>query len=183
VFVKPVGAWSTVERILPQWVKGVEEPLKIFYDVGLGREFQAHELAGEGRDSRSNVVEHTLAEDWRLARLRNRWQGEMDATRSNHPFPGSFPVIVTDERNWGGWRVPAAEYDRAPERIEFQARVIVNALKMLRMTRDLANFCAEFDTAMPEALRDLSSTADEILASVYETEPTGNAPSLKIASE
>ena len=45
VFVKPVGAWATIERILPHWVKGVEEPLKVFYDVGLGRDFQGHELS------------------------------------------------------------------------------------------------------------------------------------------
>jgi hypothetical protein len=176
VFVKPVGAWSTVDRILPQWVKGVEEPLKVFYDVGLGRDFQAHELAAEGQNSRTMVVEHTLSEDWRLARVRNRWQGETESTRSGQPHPGSFPVVVTDERDWGGWRVPAAEYDRSPERIEFQARIITNALKMLRMTRDLAQFCTEYDTAMPEALRDLSSTADEILSSVYETEAAEETP-------
>src|SRR5262245_60822067 len=38
VFVKPVGTWSAVEKVTPQWVKGVEEPLKVFYDVGLGRD-------------------------------------------------------------------------------------------------------------------------------------------------
>jgi hypothetical protein len=178
VFVKPVGAWASVERIMPQWVKGVEEPLKIFYDVGLGREFQAHELAPEARESRPSALDHTLAEDWRLARLRSRWQDQAESTRLNHPHPGSFPVVVTDERDWGGWRVPAAEYDRAPERIEFQARVIMNALKMLRMTRDLARFGAEYETAMPESLRDLLSTADEILASVYETDPEEAAAAL-----
>jgi hypothetical protein len=175
VFVKPVGAWATVERIMPQWVKGVEEPLKVFYDVGLGREFLGHELAPETREARGGAVEHTLAEDWRLSRVRNRWLPENDAVRSNHPHPGSYPVVVTDERNWGGWRVPAAEYDRAPDRIEFQARVIVNALKMLRLTRDLAQFCADYDAAMPDELRDMLSTADEVLASVYEAGPAESA--------
>ena len=25
VFVKPVGTWAIVERVLPQWVKGMDE--------------------------------------------------------------------------------------------------------------------------------------------------------------
>jgi hypothetical protein len=181
VFVKPVGAWAIVERIMPQWVKGVEEPLKIFYDVGLGREFQAHELAAEARDLREPRIEHTLAEDWRLSRLRNRWLTEMEAQRQHHPYPGTYPVVVTDEQNWGGWRVPAAEYDRNPPRIEFQARVIVNALKMLRLTRDLGRFGAEYQAAMPDELKDVVSLADEILASIYETDP--NEPASVVAAE
>jgi len=168
VFVKPVGAWAVIERILPQWVKGVEEPLKIFYDVGLGREFLAHELAAEARDPRSVVTDHTLSEDWRLTRVRNRWRLEGDAEANNHPNPGSFPVVVTDERDWGGWRVPMAEYERSPERIEFQSRVIVNALKMLRLTRDLAQFGSTYSAAMPDELKDLLSTADEVLSSVHD---------------
>ena len=169
VFVKPVGAWATVERIMPQWVKGVEEPLKIFYDVGLGREFLGHELAAETREPRGTMIDHTLSEDWRLSRVRNRWVAESDAMRNNHPHPGSYPVVVTDERNWGGWRVPAAEYDRSPERIEFQSKIMVNALKMLRLTRDLAQFGAHYGAAIPDDLKDLLSTADEILSDVYET--------------
>ena len=47
VFVKPVGTWAIVERVLPQWVKGMEEPLRVHYDVGLGRDFSANELVAE----------------------------------------------------------------------------------------------------------------------------------------
>lgn len=171
VFVKPVGIWSTVERIMPQWVKGVEEPLKVFYDVGLGRDFVAHELSGEARDDRDTSLDHTLSEHWRVMRMGNRWTQEGEAKRSRHPFPGSYPVVVTDEQDWGGWRVPAAEYDRSPKRVEFQARVLVNALKMLRMTRDLAQFGGEYDAAMPDQLKDLMAIADEVLADVYQSEP------------
>ncbi len=35
VFVRPVGTWAVIERVVPQWVKDVPEPLKVFYDVGL----------------------------------------------------------------------------------------------------------------------------------------------------
>jgi hypothetical protein len=36
-------------------------------------------------------------------------------------------MVVTAERDWGGWRVPGAEYDLDPYRIEHQAEVIVRA--------------------------------------------------------
>jgi hypothetical protein len=52
VFVKPVGTYAFVEQVLPHWVKGVEEPLKIHYDVGFGREFAAHELMAEMEELR-----------------------------------------------------------------------------------------------------------------------------------
>ena len=47
VYVKPVGTWALVEKVLPHWVKDVEEPLRVTYDVGLGREFTAGELVSE----------------------------------------------------------------------------------------------------------------------------------------
>ena len=37
VYVKPVGTWALIERVVPHWVKGIEEPIRIHYDVGLGR--------------------------------------------------------------------------------------------------------------------------------------------------
>src|SRR4029078_6872572 len=39
VFVKPVGTWAYVEAVVPKWIKGCEEPIKITYDCGMGREF------------------------------------------------------------------------------------------------------------------------------------------------
>ena len=50
VYVKPVATWAVIEQVHPQWVKGVEEPLRVTYDTGLGRDFQAHELAAEEKD-------------------------------------------------------------------------------------------------------------------------------------
>ena len=39
VFVKPVATWAYVEAVVPKWVKGCDEPIKIAYDCGMGREF------------------------------------------------------------------------------------------------------------------------------------------------
>lgn len=47
VFVKPVGTWAHVEAVVPTWVKGCEEPIKISYDCGMGREFAQEELDEE----------------------------------------------------------------------------------------------------------------------------------------
>jgi len=50
VWVESVGAWAVVEKIVPVWAQGFDEPVKISYDVGLGRNFQANELRAEQED-------------------------------------------------------------------------------------------------------------------------------------
>jgi hypothetical protein len=163
VFVKPVGAWATVERIMPHWVKGVEEPLRVHYDVGLGREFQSHELVSEQRnDPRLTLVE---TENWRVLRARNRWHLETDGAR--HPHPGTFPVVVTDALDWGGWRVPAAEYERDPDRIEQQARVIVNALRLMRIATELTAEVEMLGDGAPKSLKALAEQAELVLGLIY----------------
>lgn len=134
VYVKPVGTWAAIEKVKPQWVKDVEEPVKIFYDCGLGRDFTSAELAAE-------AVEETEASRWRLMRARNKWQSADEC--GHHPQPGTYPVVVTDPRDWGGWRVPGAEYDRDPGRIELQARLIVHAPRLLQLAETLAREAAE----------------------------------------
>ena len=67
VFVGPVGTWALVEQVKPHWVKDVEEPIRIAYDCGLGRDFTADELAAEQADN----VE---AGHWRVLRAKNKWQ-------------------------------------------------------------------------------------------------------------
>ena len=47
VYVRPVGTWALVEKVIPHWTKGLDEPLRVYYDVGLGREFAAEELLGK----------------------------------------------------------------------------------------------------------------------------------------
>ena len=170
VFVKPVGTWSIIDSVSPHWVKGVEEPLRVTYDVGLGREFHSHELVCE--DVTTDETDLVETQIWRIVRVQNRWsQGD-----GKHPHPGSFPVVVTDERDWGGWRVPMAEYERDPGRIEQQARVIVNAMKMMRVCSELAHLAEDHAFDMPQQLRELAAQAEAVLAAVYEVGSPHAAP-------
>ncbi|MBI1187932.1 MAG: hypothetical protein GC206_11495 [Alphaproteobacteria bacterium] len=161
VYVKPVGTWAQIEAVLPQWVKGVEEPLKVTYEVGLGREFQTHELVSqEEPEDQTELVE---TEKWRVMRRPNRWEQRADARQSQ---AGSYPVVVTDERDWGGWRVPVSEYERDPARIELQARVMANALKMLRVCRELTMLAADHALDTPAEIMALAAQAEGLLASI-----------------
>jgi len=167
VFVKPVGTWAIVERVIPHWVKDVEEPLRVTYDVGLGREFSATELVSEEvMHGRKRLNEDPTVETWRIQRSKNRWQdGEEIA---GHPYPGTFPVVITDENDWGGWRVPGAEYDRDPHKIEYQARLIMNSPKLLHIARQFAEFAARNPEDLPEDLKPLVRPTRDILRHVYD---------------
>ena len=55
VWVECVGAWAQIEKVQPVWAKGFEEPVKVTYDVGLGREFQANELRLPAEDEAGYV--------------------------------------------------------------------------------------------------------------------------------
>lgn len=169
VWVESVGCWAVVEKITPIWAKGFDEPVKITYDVGLGREFSAAELRAE--DVVQAKVDETVEGDWRLMRARNKWQSPQEC--AHHPHPGTFPVVVTDKTDWGGWRTPGAEYDRDPYKIEFQARLIAAAPKLLHLARELAAFVGENTDDAPEELIALGRAARAILKYVSEapTEP------------
>src|SRR5579872_2219871 len=93
VWVESVGAWATVERIDPVWAKGFDEPVRVTYDVGLGRAFLAHELRPED-PSGEEIEDVAAASGWRLMRARNKWQTPEEC--ASHPFPGTYPVVVTD---------------------------------------------------------------------------------------
>ena len=41
VWVESVGAWAVIDKIVPIWAKGFDEPIRVTYDVGLGRDFLA----------------------------------------------------------------------------------------------------------------------------------------------
>jgi len=177
VYVKPVATWASVERVNPQWVKGVEEPLRVSYDVGLGRDFQAHELAAEEREpAKPDLIE---MENWRVLRAVNRLSS--DPRDPRHPYPGTFPIVVTDEKDWGGWRVPMAEYDRHPQRIEQQARVMANALRLMRVARELIEFAQDNPHETPRALAELAQQAEMLMAAIYH-EPT-QKPEPALAAE
>ena len=148
VWVESVGAWAVIEKLVPVWARGFDEPVRVTYDVGLGRDFQAHELKPEQES------EDTLAEDganWRLLRARNKWQTPENCR--HHPDPGSYPVVVTDANDWGGWRTPGAEYDRDPHKIEFQARLIASSTRLLSVARGLMAMIEETPGAPPELQR------------------------------
>ena len=180
VWVESVGAWATIDKIIPVWAKGFDEPVRITYDLGLGREFQAHELCAE------DAVEAPAADEtggeWRLMRARNKWQPPENC--AHHPYPGTFPVVVTDKADWGGWRVPGAEYDRDPYKMEFQARLIATAPRLMRLARDLAEFVDEDASDLPDEVIRLARAASAILRSVAESpvSPMPEQPSREAAA-
>lgn len=170
VWVESVGAWATVERIVPVWAKGFEEPVRITYDVGFGREFMAHELRPEER----NPLDGGEISGWRLMRARNKWQTLEDC--GHHPYPGTFPVVVTDANDWGGWRVPGAEYDRDPARIEQQALLIASAPRLLEMARRLLVFADESGDDAPADLTALAQDAAAVLRALEEIPAAAGRP-------
>lgn len=165
VFVKPVGTWAVIEKVKPQWVKDMAEPIKVYYDCGLGRDFSENELAAEQTDNAD-------AGQWRLLRARNKWQSPEEC--SHHPFPGSFPIVVTEETNWGGWRVPGAEYDRNPQRIEAQARIIANAPRLLGIAEALSRLVAESPDSGSELVT-LARRASDTVRVIRARPPEGAA--------
>ena len=160
VYVKPVGTWALVERVVPHWAKGLDEPIRVFYDVGLGREFPADELQAEQPlHDDANGKDH-----WRVIRARNKWQPAEDCAR--HPVPGTYPIIVTGEAEWGGWRVPGAEYDLDPDKIEKQARLIASAPRLATFATELIEWARRSGEDMPTDLAELAHNAQDLLANV-----------------
>jgi hypothetical protein len=157
VYVATVGTWAVIEKVTPIWAKGFEEPVRITYDVGLGREFMANELQPEENAEDAETGKGAV---WRVLRARNKWQLAEDC--QHHPYPGTFPVVVTDATDWGGWRVPGAEYDRDPRKIEYQARLITTAPKLLAIAQELAEMIAESPGQAPEAIERLAEQAAAI---------------------
>ncbi|MBV9330613.1 MAG: hypothetical protein JOZ55_03570 [Alphaproteobacteria bacterium] len=162
VFVKPVGTWALIERVVPHWAKGLEEPLRVFYDVGLGREFGAEELQIE--EPAATPVDNSVGDRWRVVRGRNKWQPAEDCAR--HPFPGTYPIVMTGEAEWGGWRVPGAEYDLAPSKVERQARLIAAAPRLASFANELVDWARRSGEDLPSTLVQLAHDAQDILTEV-----------------
>ncbi|AYV47089.1 hypothetical protein CFHF_22430 [Caulobacter flavus] len=164
VWVESVGAWATIEKIVPIWAKGFDEPVRVTYDVGLGREFLAHELKPEDR---MDPQEGGALSNWRILRARNKWQQESDCL--HHPFPGTYPVVVTDPNDWGGWRTPGAEYDRDPRKIEFQAKLIAASPRLHALAREIMTLVGDHPEDAPPALLALAQKAAAIERELHET--------------
>ncbi len=161
VYVKPVGTWALVEHVVPHWTKNLAEPLRVHYDCGLGREFSADELQAEQPVSNNETA---VGEQWRVIRARNKWQPTEDCAR--HPHPGTYPVVATGEADWGGWRVPGAEYDLDPARIERQARLIASAPGLAALVDRLIAWARRSGEEMPTELVDLAHEAQDMLADI-----------------
>ena len=164
VYVKPVGTWALIERVVPHWAKGIDEPIRIHYDVGLGREFAAEELLSEeplGDKPSADIPA------WRVIRARNKWQPEADCAR--HPVPGTYPVVVTGGADWGGWRVPGAEYDLDPAKMEEQARLIASAPRLAAFANALVDWARKSGEDMPNELAELAHKAQDLLTDVKRT--------------
>ncbi len=159
VWVECVGAWAQIEKVQPVWAKGFEEPVRVTYDVGLGREFLGHELLLPAEDPAANA-----GESWRLMRARNKWQTAEDTP--HHPFPGTYPVVVTDKADWGGWRVPGAEYDRDPDQIEFQARLIAAAPRLMALAERMVAAVDDAPEDAPPEMQLLARDARAVLKTV-----------------
>lgn len=176
VWVEAVGAWAMIDKIVPVWAKGFDEPVRISYDVGLGREFLAHELKAE------DVIEPAGAdgERWRLLRAKNKWQTPAEC--AHHPYPGTYPVVVTDANDWGGWRTPGAEYDRDPHRIEAQARLIASASRLHAIVRDLIALVAEAPQDAPEEITALAMRGSVLERYIKEAPIASTAPDQEAAA-
>lgn len=166
VYVEPVGTWAIIEKVMPIWAKGFDEPVKVTYDCGLGRDFVATELKAESDYEAQNDPE---IGHWRLMRAKNKWHAPENC--AHHPFPGSYPVVVTDTNDWGGWRVPGAEYDRDPALIEMQARLIAGAPRLLKLARELTDYARNEAEDLPDELVRLAKRADH-LRRIIETDAT-----------
>ena len=166
VYVKTVGTWALIEKVLPQWAKGLDEPLRIFYDVGLGRDFAAEELQGDAIKHASISAD---AEQWRLVRARNKWKPPEEC--GHHPYPGTHPQVVTGDSDWGGWRVPGAEYDLYPEKVEHQARMIANAPKMASLLKVLVDQTKIEPENVPDEIANLAHEAAAILRYIDQDVP------------
>jgi hypothetical protein len=178
VWVPSVGAWSIVEKVVPVWAKGFDEPVRVTYDVGLGREFLAHELVPE--ESANDIEANAPTESWRLMRAKNKWQTAQDTP--HHPFPGTYPIVVTDPNDWGGWRTPGAEYDRDPHQIERQARLIASAPRLKQLAMDLLALVAEAPEDAPPVIREMAQRASAIRDYIDDAPPAATqATSWKVA--
>lgn len=100
-------------------------------------------------------------DEWRLMRARNKWQRPEEC--AHHPHPGTYPVVMTTQTDWGGWRVPGAEYDLYPDRIEAQARVMVNALRMATLIGKFVSAMSREGDATNGTLTELAREGEDLL--------------------
>jgi hypothetical protein len=93
--------------------------------------------------------------------------------------------VVTDPQAWGGWRVPGAEYDRDPERIEYQARLIAAAPRLFALAEAMVTAVADAPDDAPPEMRRLAEAARDLVRDVAEVTaaaPVTDQPTTRISS-
>lgn len=73
---------------------------------------------------------------------------------------------MTTERDWGGWRVPGAEYDLDPYRIEHQAEIIVRAPILLKLLEEFVERAEQEPENLSEDMTKLAQLACRIISEI-----------------
>ena len=152
----------------------------------MGRSFQAHELAAEESfKSDAHLMrpeeDEALLEHWHIVRRKAKWRARIGGPDLGEV--GTFPVVVTDEDDLGGWRVAGGEYDRDPLRIEHQARMIACTPDLLQTARQIADFHQDNPDGFPAELRQVAQRCASILRFVYELNEADEKQSASVAAE
>jgi hypothetical protein len=74
--------------------------------------------------------------------------------------------VVTSDRDWGGWRVPGAEYDLDPYRIEQQAQIIVRAPVFLKLLEQLVQLADQEPENLSDDMAKLVEVARRVVDEV-----------------
>ena len=72
-------------------------------------------------------------------------------------------MVLTGDANWGGWRVPGAEYALSPARIERQARMMVWLPQLLTLLRKARDWGKGSSDKLPDSLLELLRQSNDIL--------------------
>jgi hypothetical protein len=99
-----------------------------------------------------------------VVRGQNRWKSAEQC--AHHPYPGTHPVVVTSDREWGGWRVPGAEYDLDPYRIEKQAQVIARAPVLQKLLEEFVQRAEQEPENLSDDLAKLARIARRVLSEI-----------------
>ena len=104
---------------------------------------------------------------WRILRGQNCWKSAEQC--GHYPHPGTHPMIVTTERDWGGWRgwrVPGAEYDLDPYRIERQAEIIVRAPVFMKLLEEFVERAEQEPENLSDDMNKLAQLTRRVLSEI-----------------
>jgi hypothetical protein len=98
------------------------------------------------------------------------WPQSLEERRAIRASPSSRHASHgrPTERDWGGWRVPGAEYDLDPYRIEHQAEVIVRAPIFMKLLEEFLEHAEQEPENLSDDLTKLAQVARRILGELAE---------------